>query len=146
MKRGFPTLGSGFRSQLEEKIAADLEKNKVAFQYENHVLPYVKPASNHKYSVDFILPNGILIEAKGLLDLEDRKKHLLIKAQYPDLDIRFVLSSSRTKISSGSKTTIGEWMERNGYIFAEKLVPKAWLKEPNRPFPKGVFTIKESKE
>ena len=146
IKRGFPTTGQGFRSQLEEKIAAQLDKARLPFRYEEGYTPYVIPASNHKYNGDFILHNGIVIEAKGLLDLDDRKKHLLIRKQHPELDIRFVLSSCRTKISPTSKTTIAEWMEKNGFLFAEKLIPAAWLKEKPKPIPEGSIIWKEPKE
>lgn len=146
MSRGFPSKGSGFRSQLEEKIAAQLDSLYVKYRYEEGKVPYIIPASKHAYSPDFVLPNGIIIEAKGLFEVDDRKKHLLIKAQHPDLDIRFVFSSSRTKISSGSKTTVAEWSEKNGYLFAEKLIPKHWLKEPSRPFPPDSIIWRKPKE
>lgn len=146
MKRGFPTTGQGFRSQLEEKIAAQLDAARLPFDYEEAYLPYVIPASNHKYNPDFVLHNGIIIEAKGLFDVDDRKKHKLIRKQYPELDIRFVFSSSRTKISPTSKTTVAEWCEKNGYKFAEKLIPREWLREPARPIPEGVLILKKPKE
>ena len=53
--------------------------------YECYYLRYTIPESVHTYTPDFILPNGILIEAKGLFETADRKKHLLIKKQYPQL-------------------------------------------------------------
>lgn len=138
-KRGFPTTGSGMRSQLEERIAAGLDKARVAFEYEAYKIKFIKPASTHHYSPDFVLHNGILIEAKGLLDLDDRKKHLLIKQQYPDLDIRFVFSSHRTKISPTSKTTVAEWADKNGILWSEKVIPAAWLREKKKPFPEGAL-------
>lgn len=138
-KRGYPTQGSGMRSQLEERIAAGLDKARVPFDYEAYKIKYVKPASNHHYSPDFLLHNGIIIEAKGLLDLDDRKKHLLLKSQYPMLDIRFVFSSHRTKISSGSKTTVAEWADKHNIKWAEKVIPAAWLKEPKKEIPAGAL-------
>lgn len=146
MKRGFPSKGSGFRSGLEEKIAAQLDALGIDYRYEEGHLPYVIPASKHKYTPDMILSNGIIIEAKGLFDVDDRKKHLLIKAQYPDLDIRFVFSSHRTKISSGSKTTVANWCEKHGYLWAEKLIPKHWLREPTRPIPPDTIVWHKPKE
>ena len=41
------------------------------------------------YKPDFVLNNGIIIEAKGWFKARDRVKHLLIQEQYPELDIRF---------------------------------------------------------
>lgn len=146
MKRGFPTTGMGFRSQLEEKIAAGLDKARLPYEYEESYLVYEIPASLHKYNPDFVLHNGIIVEAKGLFDVDDRKKHLLIKKQYPDLDIRFVFSSSRTKISAGSKTTVGEWCEKHGYKFADKVIPTSWLREKGSAIPEGVLIKKKNKE
>ena len=66
---------------------------------------------------DFILPNGIIIEAKGQFVSSDRSKHKLIKEQHPDLDIRFVFSNSRTRIGKKSKTTYAMWCDRFGFNF-----------------------------
>jgi hypothetical protein len=67
--------------------------------------PYITPATPHKYCPDFRLPNGIYIETKGRFETADRKKHLLIKEQHPELDIRFVFTRSKSTISKTSKTT-----------------------------------------
>lgn len=120
---------SSYRSGLEDRISEQLESAGIPFEYETVRIPYVVPASNHKYTPDFILPNGIIIESKGLWETDDRKKHLLIKEAHPDLDIRFVFSSSRTKIYKGSKTTYADVCIKNGWKFADKLIPKEWLKE-----------------
>jgi hypothetical protein len=52
----------------------------------------------------------------------------LIKQQHPELDIRFVFSNSRSRISKQSKTTYADWCEKNGFMFADKSIPKEWLK------------------
>lgn len=120
---------SSYRSGLEDRISEQLESAGIPFEYETVRIPYVVPASNHRYTPDFVLPNGIIIESKGLWETDDRKKHLLIKEAHPDLDIRFVFSSSRTKIYKGSKTTYADVCIKNGWKFADKLIPKEWLKE-----------------
>ena len=109
-------------------------------------IPYVVPASNHTYRPDFILPNGIIVETKGLWEADDRKKHLLIREQYPELDIRLVFSSSRTKIYKGSPTSYAEFCEKKGILFADKLIPVEWLKEPKRDVPwEKLIRVKEKK-
>lgn len=118
----------GYRSGLEERIADQLRENNVDFTYEKVKISYVKPASNHKYTPDFVLSNGIVIETKGRFLTADRQKHLLIKAQHPDLDIRFVFSNSNAKISKSSKTSYADWCNKHGYKYADKLVPMDWLK------------------
>ncbi len=119
---------NGYRSGLEEKVAQQLKEAGLEVEYEKFKLSYTKPSTNHKYTADFKLPNGIIVETKGRFLLEDRKKHLLIKEQHPELDIRFVFSNSKTPISKGSKTTYANWCDKNGFKYADKLIPSVWLK------------------
>lgn len=130
---------STYRSGLEEKINSQLRDHNIDGLYELHYLKYIVPASEHKYTPDFILPNGIIIESKGVWDAEDRKKHLLIKSQHPDLDIRFVFSRSKSPIYKGSKTTYASFCEAHGIQYADKLIPEEWLKEPKKRIPKGIL-------
>ena len=118
----------GYRSGFEHKVSDQLTEQKIKFGYEDTVINYIKPETSHKYTIDFTLPNGILVETKGRWVIEDRKKHLLIKQQYPELDIRIVFQSAKTKIRKGSKTTYGDWCDKHGIIWAEKNVPESWLK------------------
>lgn len=122
----------GFKSGLEESISNQLKENDIPVRYEEKesVISYVVPASEHNYHPDFILPNGIIIETKGRFVLADRKKHLLIKEQYPHLDIRFVFTNSKNRISKGSKTTYAMWCEKNGFLYADKQIPNEWLTSP----------------
>lgn len=117
----------GYRSMLEVKIAKQLEDAGISFGYETLKLPY-RVNEVRTYVPDLVLPNGIIIETKGRFVAADRKKHLLIKKQHPELDIRFVFSNSKTKLSKGSKTTYGAWCTKNGYMYADKEVPLEWLK------------------
>lgn len=124
-------LAKGYRSGLEERTHADLQARLgTPVAYEQSVIEYVKPASNHKYHPDFELPNGIIVETKGVFDSDDRAKHLLIKKQHPDRDIRFVFTRSAAPIYKGSKTTLADWCRKYGFLFADRVVPDSWLKEP----------------
>lgn len=122
-------LKHGFRSGLEEKIAEQLEKAGIPVEFESIKIPYVTPETPHKYTPDFPLPNGIIIETKGRFLPEDRKKHKLVKQQHPHLDIRFVFTRSKTPITKTSKTTYGMWCEKEGFKYADKEIPEGWLKE-----------------
>lgn len=117
----------GYRSGLEEDIDSNLRQRGIDGQYEQHTISYIKPATNHIYTPDFRLPNGIYVETKGRFVLDDRKKHILIKQQNPNLDIRFVFQNSRAKIRKGSKTTYADWCIKHGFIFADKEIPTEWL-------------------
>jgi len=117
----------GFRSGLEEKVGEQLKKLYGSVEYETEKIKYTINEVR-TYTPDFKLPNGIIIETKGRFTPDDRKKHLLIKEQYPDLDIRFVFSNSNNKIRKGSKTSYADWCDKNGFLFANKLIPEEWLK------------------
>lgn len=131
-----------YRSGLEEVNSDLLKSFFIDPKYEQFYLEYVVPESKHKYTPDFVLPNGIIIETKGIWDAEDRKKHLLIKQQHPELDIRFVFSRSKTPIYKGSKTTYASFCEANGYLYADKKIPEEWLKEAPKSIPDGVLLNK----
>ena len=100
------------------------------FEYETLKINYKKPERLAYYRPDFILPNGIIIEAKGRFLTKDRKKHRLIKEQFGDkYDIRFVFSNSKDKIGSKSKTTYALWCEKLGFKYCDCEIPTAWIKE-----------------
>ena len=117
----------GYRSGLEDRISKQLKSLSVPVKYEEMKIKY---AINEvrTYTPDFELPNGIIIESNGRFVVADRKKHLLIKKQHPDLDIRFVFSNSKAKINKGSKTTYGMWCDKHGFLYADKLIPEEWIK------------------
>lgn len=117
-----------FRSGLEVKVATKLKESGVEFEYETLKIKY-RVDEIRTYTPDFVFPDGLIVETKGYFDSNDRKKHLLIKAQFPELDIRFVFQNSATKIRKGSKTSYGDWCQKNGFIYADKEVPKEWLTE-----------------
>lgn len=123
-------LKHGFRSGLEEKIGKQIEAAGQVVQFETIKVPYVMPESLHKYTPDFPLENQIIIEGKGIFDAQDRAKHLLIHAQYPELDIRFVFTNAKAPITKGSKTSLAMWCEKHGFKYATKVIPAEWFKEP----------------
>jgi hypothetical protein len=127
----YHAIKNGFRSGLEETIANQLTEKEIPYEYEEkkNTIKYIVPVSNHTYLPDFKLPNGIIVETKGRFVLADRKKHILIKEQHPELDIRFVFSNSNAKLSKGSKTTYAMWCDKLGIKYADKSIPESWLSE-----------------
>ena len=119
----------GFKSGLEENISQQIEGKGIKVEYETEQVSYIIPASEHNYHPDFKLPNGIRVETKGRFVLADRKKHLLVKEQNPNLDIRFVFSNSKNKINKKSKTTYGDWCDKHGFKYADKEIPDSWFSE-----------------
>tara|TARA_R110000796_G_scaffold189251_1_gene306126 strand:- start:267 stop:686 length:420 start_codon:yes stop_codon:yes gene_type:complete len=122
-------LKHGYRSGFEHKVSEQLTEQKIKFGYEDTVIEYTIPERKSKYTVDFTLPNGILVETKGRWVAADRKKHLLIKKQQPELDIRLVFQSAKSKISKGSKTTYADYCDKHGIQWAEKQIPDSWINE-----------------
>ena len=122
-----------FRSGLEEAVANELDKLKVDYGYEDTVIPYEKPARKTRYTPDFTIKiNGVYWETKGRFQTSDRKKHLLIKEQHPEIKIKFIFSNSKNKIGKKSKTTYGKWCELKGFDYhciqtTKQLFPKEWL-------------------
>jgi len=118
----------GYRSGLEDRISEQLKSLSVPFKYEEFKIKY-EVNEVRTYTPDFELPNGIIVESKGRFVAADRKKHLLVRKQNPFLDIRFVFSNSKAKISKGSKTSYADWCDKHGFLYADKLIPEEWINE-----------------
>jgi len=119
----------GFKSGLEDSTATHIKSKGIKVLYETTKIHYTIPSSKHVYTPDFILPNGIIIESKGYFAIEDRKKHMLIRQQHPDKDIRFVFTRSATKLYKGAKSTYSDWCVKNNFKFADKKIPDSWFNE-----------------
>ena len=118
-----------YRSKFEENIVNEIKKKKIKYKYEEYEIDYVQPAIDRTYLPDLYFPKTkIFVELKGRLTIEDRKKHLLIKDQHPELDIRIVFQNPKGKIRKGSKTTYADFCDKHGIIWADKEIPKDWLK------------------
>jgi hypothetical protein len=128
----------GYKSGLEERVAEELAFLGITDCYETLTIPFLQPEKSRTYTPDFILPNGIIVETKGLFTIEDRQKHNWVKEQHPNLDIRFVFTNPRSKIRKGSKTTYADWCDKFGYEYARQSIPVEWItqerntKEPQK--------------
>jgi len=129
-------LKATYRSGLEKKTAESLSLLGVKFTYEEFKIRYIVPERKAVYTPDFDL-GLFLVETKGIWNAADRKKHLLIRQQFPELDIRFVFTNSKAKISKNSTTTYADICEGRGrgefkgvtWKYADKTIPIVWLKE-----------------
>tara|TARA_R100000781_G_C4032732_1_gene111172 strand:+ start:164 stop:586 length:423 start_codon:yes stop_codon:yes gene_type:complete len=114
-----------FRSGLEKQIADLLTELGISYEYESTKVSYTIP---HNYIPDFVLPNHVVLEAKGYWDAADRRKMKAVKEQNPDLDIRMVFQSPYNKISKKSKTTYAQWCERHNIPWTTwQEIPMDWL-------------------
>lgn len=121
----------GYRSGLEHVVLESLKARKCSAKYECMKVEW-EDLAYRKYTPDFLLPNGIIIETKGRFTPADRMKHLAIQKQHPNLDIRFVFSNSKSKLRKGAKTTYADWCDKNGFLYADKDVPQEWLDEKKK--------------
>ena len=63
---------------------------------------------------------GSLSRTKGRFVTADRQKHLMIASQYPLLDIRFVFSNPRNRISKAEQDDLREVCEKNQFRVRSK--------------------------
>ena len=131
IKARFKGIQAGYRSGLEEKTAEYLKNLGVSFTYEEEKIKWLD-SKIRTYTPDFVLSNGIIIETKGRFVSTDRRKHKEIKSQYPSKDIRFVFNNSRAKLYKGATSSYADWCTKNGFLYADKVVPEDWIKEPNK--------------
>jgi len=124
-------INRGYRSGLENKVNEQLKDIGISFTYETLKIEW-EDLAYRKYTPDFILSNGIIIETKGLFTASDRRKHLLIQKQHPELDIRFVFSNCNSKLNKRSKTTYANWCNKYNFLYATKKVPLDWTSEETK--------------
>ena len=117
-----------YRSGLEHSVSCNLDELNCTYEYETINIKW-EDCVHRSYTPDFILPNSIIIECKGFFGKEQRRRHLAIQKAYPHLDIRFVFTNSKSKIYKGSKTSYGGWCDEHGFKYADKTIPKTWIKE-----------------
>ena len=129
----------GYRSGLEHKLSIYLDELNITYDYENIKIEW-EDLAYRTYTPDFVLHNGIIIETKGMFTAADRRKHLAIKKQHPQLDIRFVFENSRRKLRKGAKSTYGEWCDKYGFKWTDKEIPKKWLTEKKKRIQLGTLS------
>ena len=122
---------NGYRSGLEDKVAEYLAEHSINFLYEKVKIEW-EDLAYRTYTPDFVLHNGVIIETKGIFTVADRRKHLCIKKQHPNLDIRFVFTSSKRKLRKGAKSSYGEWCIKYDFRYYDRIIPEDWLKEKGK--------------
>ncbi len=125
-------MAKRYRSQFEANFARNLRERKITSLYEQDKIQYIpKPRT---YTPDFYIKEGdFYVETKGRFFATDRTKHLLIKEQHPDIDIRFVFLNAKNRLDKRSRTTYAQWCEKNGFLYSEKRMPEEWMKVKTKP-------------
>lgn len=116
------------RSGFEARVADSLDERGIEYGYESvHIEYHRKP---NRYTPDWALPNGVLVESKGRFTAADRSKILLVKMQNPDIDLRMLFQAPNNRISPKSKTTYAIWCEKHGIPWAKgPEIPQEWIDE-----------------
>jgi len=121
-------LSKTYRSGLEQEAAAFLKDRQKKVEYEKLKIEW-EDLKYRTYTPDFELDNGIIIETKGIFSAADRRKHLEIQKQHPNLDIRFVFSNANAKLYKGAKSRYSDWCDKYRFQWAHRVIPEDWLKE-----------------
>jgi len=131
-RRNYRGIKEGYRSGLEVGVAEELRRLGIPFTYETERFSYSIPSRTAKYTPDFILPKagGVwFLETKGRWVTADRQKHVLIKKQLPNIDLRFLFQNANAKLYKGSKTSYADFCIKNGFTWAHKVIPDEWIEE-----------------
>lgn len=126
------------RSGSEDKFEKLLKQRRIAYDYEKGFIHYVV---RRKYLPDFYLKKyGFYVEVKGRFVAADRSKHLRIKEQHPEIDIRFLFDNPNAKLYKGSQTTYADWCDKHGFKYGRlsEGIPKDWLRPIKKKKIKGV--------
>ena len=140
-KRRRHAIANGYRSGLEETVSRQIADAGLPVSYETDKIEYVWPERTSKYTPDFKLPKQggfFFVEVKGRWTVEDRHKHLLIRQQHPDIDIRFVFSNQNAPLYKGSPNRYCDWCDKHGFVYANKTIPDEWLQEGDNDNDEGL--------
>ena len=116
----------GMRSMGEVYCASDLDARGKKYEYEARRLTYQYDPQT--YTPDFVLPNGVIVEFKGKMVGETRKKLLAIRRCNPNLTIGIVFQKANNKLSTRPNSKrYWEWAEASGFLYSESFIPDAWF-------------------
>lgn len=117
------------KGTFEDKVICDLDERGVPYMYEPDKLAYYV----ERHYIPDLKIGTMFVELKGYFRQDAQRKMKAVKAQHPELDIRFVFQKADATIQGakkrkdGTKMTCSEWAERNGFVWAETTIPKEWL-------------------
>jgi hypothetical protein len=117
-------------NSFSSDVAQALRQDGRPFQHKELIGQYTTPPRLALWIPDFVLHNGIVVECKGYWRPEDITKIRLVREQFPDLDVRFVFSSSQQK-DKRSRATYASICKKLGIPCNDLTVPREWLDEPD---------------
>ena len=114
---------AGPRNAFERRVDAEFKRLGAGARYESLQIPY---NIDYVYNPDWILPNGTVVEGKGRLTPDEKRKMIAVKRCNPHLKIVFVFYDAHKKIS-GTKQTHAGWAEKNGFGWSHELPLEEWI-------------------
>ena len=100
-----------YRSGLEKRIAEIAPRG--LLKYEPYSVDYIE---YHKYLPDFVCDKAaVLVECKGFFRVGDTLKYKSIRDSIGYWELIFVLSDGNKKVRKGSKMTMGQWCDKEGF-------------------------------
>lgn len=130
-----------YRSKFEAGLGATLDRQGIPYSYETETFRIRLETPGHtcnscggkqifrmtRYTPDFFLPRGRVVEAKGRFTGRDRKKALAFRAQYPKRPYALVFMRDN-RLSKTSETTYSDWCEANSVPYSIGAFKQEWLK------------------
>lgn len=117
---------AGMKSMGEVRCAADMDKLGIKWKYEAEKLTYQHAPQT--YTPDFLLDKDVLIEYKGKMTNETRRKLLSIKRCNPRRRLCIVFEQPNNKLSSRPNATrYWQWAEKHGFEWSDKTINPSWL-------------------
>lgn len=96
-----------YKSKFEERVAE-------FYNLKDYETEYIEYTLSNRYTPDFKLGDSIYLETKGFFKASDRRKMLEVKKQHPHLKIILFFQNSKVRLGKRSKTTYGDWCDKNG--------------------------------
>jgi hypothetical protein len=119
---------AGMKSIGEVRCAADMDSRNILYKYEAEVLEYQHLPQ--KYTPDFTIyeSDDLLIEYKGKMTNETRKKLIAIARCNPTRRICLVFEKPSNKISSRPKAMrYWQWAEKQGFEWSTHYIKEEWV-------------------
>lgn len=124
---------AGMKSIGEVRCAADLDKRGIKWKYEAETLSYQHEPQS--YTPDFLLyaDDNKLVEYKGKMTGDTRKKILAIKRCNPDRKLYLVFEQPNNKLSSRPNSQrYWQWAEKHGIEWGDRYVRDEWFNTNNK--------------
>lgn len=115
-KKSKEELGK-FRSHFEMTVAEKMPDNSC---YECEEVEYKIPEEPHKYTPDFVITakdgHKVYLEVKGRFRTKaEADKYIHIRNSNQNMDLRFIIMDAKTLMPRSKKTTMKQWLEKNGF-------------------------------